>query len=108
MGLRVLVRRVEEERRRLILSLVGVPDRDTLPDSALPAMSPGFQADVKAKGSGNLTPESPEAGDVVEGRVDLTVKAWFPPCVMVRLDGGSIGRLCVTELSEEEAWKDNP
>ncbi|CAM9425382.1 unnamed protein product, partial [Ectocarpus sp. 8 AP-2014] len=41
-------------------------------------------------------------------RVDLTVKAWFPPCVMVRLDGGSIGRLCVTELSEEEAWKDNP
>ncbi|CAM9211625.1 unnamed protein product, partial [Ectocarpus sp. 12 AP-2014] len=108
MGLRVLVRRVEEQRRRLILSLVGVPDRDTLPDSALPVLSPGFQADVKAKGAENVTPKSPDAGDVVEGRVDLTVKAWSPPCVMVRLDGGGIGRVCVTELSEQEAWNDNP
>lgn len=71
-------------------------------------MSPGFQADVKAKGAGNPTSESPDAGDVVEGRVDLSVKAWSPPCVMVRLDGGGIGRVCVTELSEPGAWKDNP
>lgn len=86
----------------------GVPDRDTLPDSALPAMSPGFQAEDKAKGAGKQTSKSPDTGNIVEGRVDLSVEAWSPPCVMVRLDGGSIGRVCVTEISDQEAWKDNP
>eukprot|EP00903_Cladosiphon_okamuranus_P010099 g9564.t2 len=108
MGVRVLVRKVDEERRGLILSLIGVPGKDVLPDSALPAMSPTFNADEEPEESGDAPSDSPVEGDIVEGTVDSGVKAWAPPCLMVRLDRGGMGRVCVTEMAEEPAWRENP
>lgn len=86
----------------------GVPDADVLPDSALPAMSPNFDADEEPEESGDAPSDSPVLGDVVEGTVDVSVKAWAPPCLMVRLDRGGIGRVCVTEIAEEALWRKNP
>lgn len=88
--------------------IVGVPGKDVLPDSALPATSPTFNADQEPEESGDAPSDSPVLGDIVEGTVDSGVKAWAPPCLMVRLDRGGIGRVCVTEMAEEPAWMKNP
>lgn len=85
-----------------------VPGPKVLPDSALPAMSPGFVEGEGAGASGNNSAESLSPGDVVGGTIDLAMKAWAPPCLMVRLDGGGVGRVCVTEVAKEEAWKTRP
>ncbi|CAN0449036.1 unnamed protein product, partial [Hapterophycus canaliculatus] len=53
-------------------------------------------------------PDSSSVGDIVEGTVDLNVKAWAPPSLMVRLDSGGMGRVCVTELANIASWKNNP
>ena len=79
-----------------------------LPDASLPAMLPGFVAKDEATAAGKGFTDSPSPGDIVEGAVDLGVKAWAPPCLMVRLDGGGMGRVCVTEVKEEEAWGKDP
>lgn len=86
----------------------GVPDNDVLPDSALPAMSPIYNVDEEPEESGDAPSDSPIEGDIVEGTVDSGVKAWAPPCLMVRLDRGGIGRVCVTEIAEEPTWRKNP
>lgn len=80
-----------------------------LPDASLPAMLPGFVAKDEAAAAGDGSTDSPSPGDLVEGTVDLGVKAWAPPCLMVRLDaGGCMGRVCVTEVKEAEAWGKDP
>lgn len=81
---------------------------EALPDAALPAMSPGFLVDKDAEAGGDDGLDSHNPGDLVEGTVDFGVKPWAPPCLMVRLDSGGMARVCVTELAEEEAWRDNP
>lgn len=86
----------------------GVPTPTVLPDSALPAMSPSFNAAGAMEEAGEDVAGSPVPGDVVEGTVDLGVKAWAPPCLMVRLVGGGMGRVCVTEIDEEGAWRTDP
>lgn len=93
-------------------SSAGVPDRDILPDSALPAMSLGFKADQDRTGkkdSGEASrSDFPSVGDIVEGTVDTKAKAWAPPSLMVRLDSGVMGRVCVTELADDRYWKNKP
>ncbi|CAM9675989.1 unnamed protein product [Sphacelaria rigidula] len=79
MGMRVLVRNVDKEQHRLIFTLKGV--RQSLP---------------------------PAPGDVVRGEVLLSVKQWLAPSLMVSLDGGGIGRVCVTELADKSKWKNDP
>lgn len=88
----------------------GVPDASVLPDSALPAMSPRFKGTEKKIEKSEDVPSKPPpvVGVVVEGKVDLAVKAWAPPCLMVRLDGGLVGRVCVTEIAEEPEWTTDP
>lgn len=98
----------------------GVPGIDVLPESTLPAMDPGFHEKEEAKESGDVSSikedekpeggasERPKVGDLVEGRVDLGMKDWVPPCLMVRLDGGCIGRVCVTEITEVPEWTTDP
>lgn len=54
------------------------------------------------------TSDSPAVGDIVEGTVDLNAKAWAPPSLMVRLDSGGLGRVCVTEVADEPSWKNKP
>lgn len=49
----------------------------------------------------------PSPGDIVEGIIDLKEEQG-KPSVMVRLDGGFSGRVCFTELEEEDNWKDDP
>lgn len=71
-------------------------------------MSPGFLEKNGADAAGDDGLDSPNEGDVVEGTVDVSVKPWAPPCLMVRLDSGVIARVCVTELADEEMWRDNP
>ncbi len=79
-------------------------------------MLPSFNAKAKATAAANKPAEStdapsagsPAVGDIVEGTVDLEVKAWAPPCLMVRMDRGGMGRVCVTEIAEEHAWKTDP
>lgn len=72
-------------------------------------MMPGFVAKDEAAAAGEGPTDSPSPRDLVEGTVDLGVKAWAPPCLMVRLDGGGgMGRVCVTEVKEEEAWGKDP
>lgn len=84
-----------------------------LPDTSLPAVSPGFDPDEKAEEERrqipkNVPSDSPAVGDVVQGKVDLSVKAWAPPCLMLRLGGGGVGRVCVTEIAEEPQWRTDP
>lgn len=50
----------------------------------------------------------PAPGDVVEGGVMLSVKPWLAPSLMIGLNGGGIGRVCVTELADESKWKNDP
>lgn len=113
-----------------------LPSQEELPDSALPAMSPHAlakdaekktrkkdkkksendapataqetspsSAKVSSKASKSLPPAP---GDVVRGEVLLSVKQWLAPSLMVSLDGGGIGRVCVTELADKSKWKNDP
>lgn len=103
-----------------MLGNTGVPSTDVLPDSALPAMSPDAVVAQKQEtdaakekqklafaGDDDAGSSTPSPGDLVEGRVVLS-KPWRPPCLMVRLDGGVMGRVCFTELAEEGDWKKEP
>lgn len=71
-------------------------------------MSPTFNAAEEPEESGDAPSDAPAVGDFVEGTVNSGVKAWAAPCLMVRLDHGGMGRVCVTEIAEEPKWRKNP
>lgn len=92
-----------------------MPSSEVLPDSELPSLAPkriatAVDAAMNPKRGENDSTVSTKfkVGDIVKGRVSTEVKAILPPCLMVRLDGGEIGRVCITEVADEDRWEDNP
>lgn len=86
-----------------------------LPDSELPTFAPkgvGTAANTavkpKRRENDEMISTKYKVGDIVEGRVSTEVKAILPPCLMVRLRDGQIGRVCITEVADEDRWEDNP
>ena len=49
----------------------------------------------------------PVKGDLVVGRINRSVKSVVSPSLMLDLRG-YIGRCCITELDEQDEWKNMP